>query len=188
MVNEELKKETTFSGTIWDTPEERQAEQGNGDTHKNSTSFLYEPINHLFQLIDKKPHSMHLITPIHKSGDRSMINNYRPISLLCAISKVLESLIYNGIIDFVSKVINKSPFRFSREKSQLLVFLNDITNSHFHKAFDSVPHCELLQKLKNIGIDDKMWLWFKEYLSGRFQCTSIPDIILLTSTLRSPSG
>ena len=132
---------------------------------------------------------MHLITPIHKSGDRSMINNYRPISLLCAISKVLESLIYNGIIDFVSKVINKSQFRFSREKSiiqQLLVFLNDITNSHFHKAFDSVLHCELLQKLKNIGIDGKMWLWFKEYLSGRFQCTSIDH--QKSSYLPVPSG
>ena len=107
---------------------------------KSCVSSLYEPINHLFQLSLDKSYipaewKKHLITPIHKSGDRSMINNYRPISLLCAISKVLESLIYNGIIDFVSKAINESQFGFLRGKStihQLLVFLNDITNRSSH--------------------------------------------------------
>ena len=64
----------------------------------------YQPINHLFLNKSYIPAEwkMHLITPIHKSGDLCMIDNYRPISLLRAISKVLESC----IIDFVSKAIN----------------------------------------------------------------------------------
>ena len=41
---------------------------------------------------------IHLITPVYKSADRSCINNYCPISLLCNISKVLESLINDKII------------------------------------------------------------------------------------------
>lgn len=57
---------------------------------------IYEPLTHLFQLcIDQgylpQEWKLHVITPIFKSGDRSMIRNYRPISLLCIVSKVLEN-------------------------------------------------------------------------------------------------
>jgi len=38
---------------------------------------------------------IHQITPIHKSGDGSLVNNYRPISLLCTVSKVLDKIFYN---------------------------------------------------------------------------------------------
>ena len=56
---------------------------------------LYQPVHHLFQVsltqatipLEWKCHS---ITPIHKSGDRSCVSNYRPISLLCNISKFLN--------------------------------------------------------------------------------------------------
>ena len=40
----------------------------------------------------------HYIIPIYKSGEKSMLNNYRPISLLCSISKITEGLVYNQII------------------------------------------------------------------------------------------
>ena len=43
----------------------------------------------------------HKIMPIPKSGDLSKIKNYRPISLLCILLKVMESILYNNIIDFV---------------------------------------------------------------------------------------
>lgn len=137
---------------------------------KFCASALYEPINHLFQLSIDQGYlpcewKLHLITPIFKSGDRSLINNYRPISLLCIISKVLERLVFNHIIDFLTtKVINPSQFGFLRGKStiqQLLLFLEDITSENsrndqvdavyldFRKAFDTVPHAELLHKLTN---------------------------------------
>lgn len=161
---------------------------------KYCASALSEPVHHLFQSSINQGHlprewKLHLVTPIFKSGDRSMVNNYRPISLLCIISKVLERLVFDHIIDFISdKVINQSQFGFLRGKStiqQLLIFLEDITSytSHndqvdavyldFRKAFDSVPHAELLQKLRRCGITGKLWEWFKEYLSNRHQCTTI---------------
>jgi len=44
---------------------------------------------------------IHEITPLPKKGDLSCVNNYRPISLLCIISKILESIIYEKIISFI---------------------------------------------------------------------------------------
>ena len=90
----------------------------------------------MFQLSIDQGHlpsewKLHLITPIYKSGNRSLIKNYRPISLFCIISKVLERLVFDHIIEFLStEVINSTQFRFLRGKStilQLLLFLEDIT-------------------------------------------------------------
>ena len=75
------------------------------------------------------------ITPVFKSGDKHSVANYRPISLLCSVSKVLERLIYDKIIDFVLPKISVAQFGFLRDRSclqQLLLFLHNI-----HKAFDS---------------------------------------------------
>ena len=74
---------------------------------KHCATALCAPLHHLFSLSLSK-HTLpeewriHLITPIFKSGDKSEVNNYRPISLLCSASKVLESLIYDKIIDFIT--------------------------------------------------------------------------------------
>ncbi len=73
---------------------------------KHCALALFELVNHLFQLSFDQgylPHEwkLHLITPIFKSGDRSLIDDYRPISLLCIISKVLEKLVFNKIMDFL---------------------------------------------------------------------------------------
>ena len=105
---------------------------------------------------------MHLIIPVFKSGDKSSVRNYRPISLLCSVSKILEKLIYDKIIPFVSTSISSCQFGFRPKHSstqQLLSFLNtvhtildthsqaDVVYLDFRKAFDSVPHNELLMKL-----------------------------------------
>ena len=50
---------------------------------------------------------IHKIVPIPKSSDLSMVQNYRPISLLCILSKILESIIYNKAIDFIRPLISK---------------------------------------------------------------------------------
>ena len=107
---------------------------------------------------------------IFKSGERNLIKNYRPISLLCNISKVFERIIYDKIISFVSDRI--SPFQFGALKGrsslqQLLIFIDHIITSNtqtdviyldISKAFDSN---ELLTKLHSIGFKGKLWMWFK---------------------------
>ena len=62
---------------------------------------------------------------------------------------------------------------------QLLLMLNTIlctndqTDLDFKKAFDSVPHKELLFKFRSLGISGKLWSWFESYLLNRYQCVKI---------------
>ena len=49
----------------------------------------------------------------------------------------------------------------------------DVIYFDFKKAFDSVPHNELLFKLKSMGISGNLWLWFKSYLSNGQQCVKV---------------
>ena len=124
----------------------------------------------------------HSISPIHKSGDRELVSNYRPISLLSSTSKVLECLIFSKCYTFLERFLTPAQFGSRKGHStvqQLLLFYDHVMESStqcdiifldFAKAFDSVPHQELLLKLRNLGITGKIWLWLQEYLTGRVQC------------------
>ena len=107
---------------------------------------------------------------------------------MCSISKVLERLIYNNIINHVSSSISDFQFGFLQHRStihQLLLFLSTIFNSFdqrsqtdciyldLQKAFDTVTHNELLFKLWSIGITGSLWELFRLYLLSCFQCVSI---------------
>ena len=100
---------------------------------------------------------------MYKSGDNTLANNYRPISLLCNASKMLEQLIYDKIYFHILKFIYPCQFRFLRNRStvqQLLILLYykfTITKCqtdviYIRKAFDIVSHNELLVKLRALGI------------------------------------
>ena len=150
-------------------------------------SAIFDSVTVLFNLSlssGVSPHEwkVHQITPIFKSGDPHCINNYRPISLLCILSKVLESIVYSKIIDFIQKSLCLHQFGFLKNRSsvsQLLTsFSNIIQNCEsgastdqvffdFSKAFDSVAHSILLFKLWRIGITGPLWCWFKNYLTDR---------------------
>ena len=52
------------------------------------------------------------VSPIHKKGDRDKVNNYRPVSLLSIVSKIIERCIYNHIYSFVSKDISEKQHGF----------------------------------------------------------------------------
>ena len=154
---------------------------------------LYQVIHHLFSIClwycdipsDWKLHS---IIPIYKSGDKSVISNYRPISLLCSMSKVLERLVYDKVFVFIHRSVSKFQFGFLRSHSclqQLLIFVSKVFDSFgdncqmdsvyldFKKAFDKVPHFALLSKLSHIGISGRLLTWFHNYLTDRKQLVSI---------------
>ena len=128
---------------------------------------------------------IHKIIPVYKSKDKTSVTNYRPISLLCNVSKVFERLIYDKVISTVANLITPHQFGFQKGHStlqQLLLFFHQLITSNdeidviyvdFRKAFDSVPHNELLVKLWNMGITGTLWKWFESYLSNRSQCVSI---------------
>ena len=134
-----------------------------------------------------KEWKLHCIIPIFKSGDKSLISNYRPISLLCSISKVLERIVYDKVFGFIGQSISKSQYGFLRDHSclqQLFSFLSCVEKSlerrcqhdtiylDFQKAFDRVPHKELLFKLHDLGISGR---WFKEYLTSRWKM--VPSMV-----------
>ena len=164
---------------------------------KHCALALYQPLHHLFCLSLQQSYipdewRMHLISPIFKSGDKSLVNNYRPISLLCVISKVLERLIFKHLLDFASSSLSSTQFGFRQKHStlqQMLVFLNnvydtiknnsqtDVVYLDFRKAFDSVAHNELLFKLWSFGITGNLWSWIKAYLTQRLQCASINNSV-----------
>ena len=161
---------------------------------KHCALALYKPIHHLFMLSLSQHYlplewRTHLITPVFKSGDKSSVRNYRPISLLCVISKLLEKLVYDKILHFLSPSLSPFQFGFRPKHSstqQLLSFLNIILQSNsqtdviyldFKKAFDSVSHNELLVKLWSIGVTGNLWKWFKAYLFDRWQCVRLNDCV-----------
>ena len=95
---------------------------------------------------------LHSITPIFKSGDISDVKNYRPISLLSNISKVLERLVYNKVLDYYSSSISHFQFGFCKNKSslqQLLLYFNDLCFSkkqtdYLFGFFQSFWQCPLI--------------------------------------------
>ena len=164
---------------------------------KSCASSLSTPVHTLFLLsITRgtlpKEWKTHLITPIFKSGDKADIRNYRPVSLLCILSKVLEKLIYNSLSEFVSNRISTQQFGFTKGRSslqQLLVYFSNVVDAtdgsasvdvmylDLCKAFDSVTHTKLLHKLHTYGISGKLWNWFKSYLHDRQQCVRVGNAI-----------
>uniref|UniRef100_A0A1X7TEY0 Reverse transcriptase domain-containing protein n=1 Tax=Amphimedon queenslandica TaxID=400682 RepID=A0A1X7TEY0_AMPQE len=113
----------------------------------------------------------HLVTPVYKSGDRSSVKNYRPISLLCILSKVLERLIFERIYPHIAATISHNQFGFMKQRStlqQLLAHLNnivsivarskqvDVAYLDIKKAFDTVDHNLLLEKLWRCELGE-MW-------------------------------
>ena len=126
------------------------------------------------------------IIPLHKGGDRTDMNNYRPISLLSALSKVLEKVVHHQTYNFVeNKILSVSQFGFrkQRETTQAIMAfmknMKDQENKKYHmaifidikKAFDTVSHELLLQKLHILGIREAENEWFRNYLTGRTQST-----------------
>ena len=116
------------------------------------------------------------------------VTNYRAISLLPVVSKVLERCVYNRLVEHVSDHLHHLQFGFLRGKSttmQLLHVLHEIgetldnrvqTDSiylDFAKAFDRVDHRLLVKKLRRYGVSGSLLQWFESYLSDRYQRVTV---------------
>ncbi|CAB4018309.1 Hypothetical predicted protein [Paramuricea clavata] len=102
--------------------------------------------------------------PVFKKGDKSFVENYRPISLLCVVSKVFERCVLNKLRDHLLQLLNSSQHGFTPGRScttQLVEVLNyigslldsgkqtDVIFMDMSKAFDKVSHTALVNKLAN---------------------------------------
>lgn len=145
------------------------------------------------------------VIPLHKKDDVNKIQNYRPISILPSISKVYEKAVYIQITEYLEKfnLLGKNQHGFRRGKSVVTAvtsFIESIIESvdkgrhttgifmDLSKAFDSVKHTILLQKLKDLGLSKTSLNWFQSYLSNRTQYVEITHLTHANKLLKSSSN
>ena len=130
------------------------------------------------------------VTPLYKKNDKLDVGNYRPVSVLSAVSKVLEKAVYVQTQKYLQEkdliFKNQSGFRPRHSTETCLLHLTDYIKQQtakglytgmllldVQKAFDSVNHSILCKKLYAMGIDPS---WFTSYLSSRKQTVTINGI------------
>ena len=125
------------------------------------------------------------VVPVFKNvGERNTAKNYRPVSLLSVVSKVIEKLVNNKIVDHLENCGLFSDFQYdfksSRSTADLLKVVSDRTARAFNrsgatravaldisKAFDRAWHTGLLHKLKSYGISGQIFGLISSFLSNR---------------------
>ena len=142
-----------------------------------------------------------LVIPVHEKGKKEDVTNYKPISLLCVVSKVLEQCIFKHFKDFLRPLFVNAQHGFLQGRStvtQLLAFYHkigqsldkglqsDIVYLDLAKAFDSVSHQRLLLTLSLYRVSGKLLQWFESYLGGRGQQCSVHGFTYSHSPV--PSG
>ena len=132
------------------------------------------------------------ITALHKKKDVNLISNYRPISILPAISKIIEKSATNQLVRYLEEnnILSTNQHAYRNRHStvtclaevvDLLYKLWDdqkyaaIISLDLSKAFDSISHQLLLNKLAKQGLSENAILWVKSYLSERSQVTKFQD-------------
>ena len=126
--------------------------------------------------------------PLFKKGSKLDPGNYRPVSILNVLSKILERAVHSQLAEYLEKrdllFENQSGFRGGYSTDSSLIGLSDYVKGEMgrgnmvgmvlidlQKAFDTVDHSVLLDKLRAIGVSSLSW--FESYLSQRTQCVEV---------------
>ena len=130
------------------------------------------------------------IVPIYKDSDQHEFNNYRPISLLSSLSRLLESIVSFQLTSFAEahNLFYQHQYGFRANHSvvhPLLHFTENILKAQkegkinisifvdLKKAFDTVDYEIPLAKLEHYGVRDAELLWFRNNLTNRTQYVSL---------------
>ena len=126
------------------------------------------------------------VIPIYKSGNKQDVGNYRPISTLLTLNKIFEKIIYGRMNSFIilNGLISKYQYGFKKNSSTTLAIFNLVTHIveslktqkyavciflDLRKAFDSVNHKILLNKLFRMGFRGNIHSLISSYLTNRSQ-------------------
>ena len=134
-----------------------------------------------------------LISPIFKSRSVSNPNNYRPISILLTLSKILERCVHQQLMEYleVNNLLSRCQYGYRRMRSTDLAatllldsFRKEVDKGNLagvvfmdlSKAFDTIAHSTLLGKLTTYGINNKELDWFTSYLFNRTQQVVLDNV------------
>lgn len=179
---------------------------------KASVEYTTQPLSYLINLAlstGKFPSNLKTATikPLFKGGDKSKLTNYRPISLTSSIAKIFEKVLKNRLVSYLDKnnVISKNQFGFQQNKStqdaiaKLTSIIYEAVDKKkaclgvfvdLAKAFDTVNHGLLLDKLEHLGVRGIAYNLFKSYLQNRTQRVQVNGVLsnIETVTCGVPQG
>ena len=169
----------------------------NARIFKNTYKSILPHLVHFFNLCLKKgcfPNQLKVavIKPIFKAGDSAHFTNYRPISILPFLSKILEKIIYIRLLTHLADndLLSNKQFGFRKGLATYMpiLLIQDLITKSFEedeyivgifldlkKAFDTVDHNILCKKLQKYGISGKSLCILKSYLADRQQTVNIRD-------------
>lgn len=128
------------------------------------------------------------VTPLHKKGDRSSVENYRPISKLCIFAKIFEKIVFTQVYAVLKSSFSDEQHGFLRNRSttsNLLIaneFITkgmesgsqvDVLFTDYSKCFDRIDHCTLLRQISAAGIHGDLYRWFASYIENRSQAAVV---------------
>jgi len=156
---------------------------------KQCIQLIKGPLTHIYNVSLRSgvfPDELKLakVKPLYKKGDRYDIQNYRPISIISVIVKLLERLMFNRLIPFLykNKILTEAQNGFRKGKcietaiQSFIETIQEALDEGIHsigifidltKAYDTLNHKVLLEKLSSYGIRGKTNLWFKSFLTNR---------------------
>ena len=155
------------------------------------------------------PRSMKIavIKALHKKNCTEDISNYRPLSILSVVSKIFERSATDQIVKYLeeNKLLNPTQHAYRKKHStttclmEVIDYINDqrdkgkivgLASLDLSKAFDSINHTHLLNKLAKIGLDPETVKWCKSYLEERKQKTKFTKFTSIEHTVTSgvPQG
>ena len=131
---------------------------------------------------------MSKVIPVYKADDETDACNYRPISLLSNFNRIFEYIMYNRMNIFIHQLLSSSQYDFRQAHSTEHAILDMVESIRTNmderlfscgvfidlkKAFDTVDHKILLDKLNYYGFRGIVNQWFSSYLTYRTQTTEI---------------